>query len=277
MKTLEREKTFSPSYFDEDRDQDETERQEMPHEREEEKEKEAQSSEASEVEEEEGLPLSISLSKAETQALCNYGSGEDENEVEEMEEFEAGPVEVQTSLQASMDNTSEHRESSALQNETPQETKSDQDSSESSQLNSEPSDPKVIVQPPEEGGEEEKSASGDEGEEKEDSTSAPVQETPQSSDSASPDTDSPVMINTDEAGSGNTSQRSDEEDFVKVEDLPIQMSVLCEEELCKRISEEQQNNNLTAEILNGNTSELTGLVGNAQTLKEPETIGAQSA
>uniref|UniRef100_UPI003D77D326 pericentriolar material 1 protein isoform 20 n=1 Tax=Danio rerio TaxID=7955 RepID=UPI003D77D326 len=277
MKTLEREKTFSPSYFDEDRDQDETERQEMPHEREEEKEKEAQSSEASEVEEEEGLPLSISLSKAETKALCNYGSGEDENEVEEMEEFEAGPVEVQTSLQASMDNTSEHRESSALQNETPQETKSDQDSSESSQLNSEPSDPKVIVQPPEEGGEEEKSASGDEEEEKEDSTSAPVQETPQSSDSASPDTDSPVMINTDEAGSGNTSQRSDEEDFVKVEDLPIQMSVLCEEELCKRISEEQQNNNLTAEILNGNTSELTGLVGNAQTLKEPETIGAQSA
>lgn len=52
--------------------------------------------------------FSLGLSKAETQALCNYGSGEDENEVEEMEEFEAGPVEVQTSLQASMDNTSEH-------------------------------------------------------------------------------------------------------------------------------------------------------------------------
>ncbi len=49
--------------------------------------------------------FSSGLSKAETQALCNYGSGEDENEVEE---FEAGPVEVQTSLQASMDNTSEH-------------------------------------------------------------------------------------------------------------------------------------------------------------------------
>ena len=43
------------------------------------------------------------LSKAETQALTNYGSGEDENEVEEMEEFEAGPVDVQTSLQASHD------------------------------------------------------------------------------------------------------------------------------------------------------------------------------
>lgn len=43
------------------------------------------------------------LSKAETQALNNYGSGEDENEEEEMEEFEAGPVDVQTSLQASAD------------------------------------------------------------------------------------------------------------------------------------------------------------------------------
>lgn len=43
------------------------------------------------------------LSKAETQALTNYGSGEDENEEEETEEFEAGPVDVQTSLQASAD------------------------------------------------------------------------------------------------------------------------------------------------------------------------------
>uniref|UniRef100_A0A672MNX2 Pericentriolar material 1 protein-like n=1 Tax=Sinocyclocheilus grahami TaxID=75366 RepID=A0A672MNX2_SINGR len=232
-KTLEREKTFSPSYFDEDR---------------------------------------VSLSKAETQALCNYGSGEDENEVEEMEEFEAGPVEVQTSLQASMDNTSEHRQGSALRNEVPQETKSDLENSESSQLKSIKSESKDLVQPPEEA----KTGSGDE-REKEDCTVSPAQETPQSSDTASPDTESPVMINTDEAGSGNTSQRSDEEDFVKVEDLPLQMSVLCEEELCKRISEKQQNINLTAEILNENKDELTGLVGNAQALKEPETTGAQSA
>lgn len=46
--------------------------------------------------------MSSGLSKAETQALTNYGSGEDENE-EEMEEFQAGPVDVQTSLQASAD------------------------------------------------------------------------------------------------------------------------------------------------------------------------------
>ncbi|RXN25574.1 pericentriolar material 1 [Labeo rohita] len=279
VKMLEREKTFSPSYFDEDRDQDETEQGGTLHEREEDKEKDAQSSETSDVEEEEGegLPLSISLSKAETQALCNYGSGEDENEVEEIEEFEAGPVEVQTSLQASMDNTSEHKQGSALQNEAPQEAKSDVENAESSQLKSIKSESKDLVQPPEEGREEAKTGSGDEREEKEDCTISSAQETPQNSDTASPDTESPVMINTDEAGSGNTSQRSDEEDFVKVEDLPLQMSVLCEEELCKRISEEQQNNNLTAEILNGNKEELTGLVGNAQALKEPETSGAQSA
>ncbi|XP_077061155.1 pericentriolar material 1 protein isoform X4 [Siphateles boraxobius] len=278
-KTLERENTFSPSYFDEDRDPDETEQRGTPHEREEDKEKDAQSSEASEVEEEEeeGLPLSISLSKAETQALCNYGSGEDENEVEEIEEFEAGPVEVQTSLQACMDNTSEHRQCSALQNEAPLETKSDLESPESSQSKSIKSESKdTDQQPPEEGREEATIGSEDEREE-EDRTAASAQETPQSSDTTSPDTDSPVMINTDEAGSGNNSQRSDEEDFVKVEDLPFQMSVLCEEELCKRISEEQQNNNLAAEILNVKTEELTGLVGNAQALKEPETIGAQSA
>lgn len=64
------------------------------------------------------MVFSLGLSKAETQALCNYGSGEDENEVEEMEEFEAGPVEVQTSLQASMDNTSEHRQVCWLAQET---------------------------------------------------------------------------------------------------------------------------------------------------------------
>lgn len=35
--------------------------------------------------------------------------------------------------------------------------------------------------------------------------------------------------------------------------------------------EEQQNNNLSVEILNGNTELVTGLVGNAHTLKEPGT------
>lgn len=35
--------------------------------------------------------------------------------------------------------------------------------------------------------------------------------------------------------------------------------------------EEQQNNNLSVEILNGNTEMVTGLVGNAQALKQPGT------
>lgn len=37
-----------------------------------------------------------------------------------------------------------------------------------------------------------------------------------------------VMILMQEVGSGNTSQKSDEEDFVKVDDLPLQLTVMCE-------------------------------------------------
>lgn len=50
------------------------------------------------------IDLPLGLSKAETQALTNYGSGEDENEDEEID-FEEGPVDVQTSLQASSETT----------------------------------------------------------------------------------------------------------------------------------------------------------------------------
>lgn len=53
------------------------------------------------------IDLLSGLSKAETQALTNYGSGEDENEEEEIE-FEEGPVDVQTSLQASSETTTEN-------------------------------------------------------------------------------------------------------------------------------------------------------------------------
>ena len=34
-------------------------------------------------------------------------------------------------------------------------------------------------------------------------------------------------------GSGNTSQKSDEEDFVKVDDLPLQLTVMCE--VCNKL------------------------------------------
>uniref|UniRef100_A0A3B4DIU3 Pericentriolar material 1 protein C-terminal domain-containing protein n=1 Tax=Pygocentrus nattereri TaxID=42514 RepID=A0A3B4DIU3_PYGNA len=214
VKSGEAEKTFSPSYFDEDK---------------------------------------VSLSKAETQALNNYGSGEDENELEEVEEFEAGPVEVQTSLQAS--------DCATEQTQVIKSTKSESI--------------EVVDSP-----EEEREAGAAEMERKEDSAApaappgpeAPLaQESAQgfASATASPQTDSPVMVNADEVGSGNASQKSDEEDFVKVEDLPLQLSVMCEEELRKRITAEQRNNNLSAEILNGATDGMTGLVGNAHALKEP--------
>lgn len=36
------------------------------------------------------------------------------------------------------------------------------------------------------------------------------------------------MLVMQEMGSGNTSQKSDEEDFVKVDDLPLQLTVMCE-------------------------------------------------
>uniref|UniRef100_A0A8C7G2X7 Pericentriolar material 1 n=1 Tax=Oncorhynchus kisutch TaxID=8019 RepID=A0A8C7G2X7_ONCKI len=252
--------------------EDETEEKETEREQHGGEGKDSRSSEASEMEEEEGaregLLHSISLSKAETQALTNYGSGEDENEVE-MEEFEAEPQDVQTSLQV-------------VANEAPsngnREMKSDQESSESNDVKSSKSESIDVVDSPEE--EREGVEHGrPEGESQGGAVSATTnnQEGSHGSNSSgSPDTESPVMLNIDEVGSGNMSQKSDEEDFVKVEDLPMQLSVICEEALQKRVVEEQQNNNLSVEILNGNT-DTSGLVGNGHTLKAPETIGAQSA
>uniref|UniRef100_A0A7N9B0H2 Pericentriolar material 1 n=1 Tax=Mastacembelus armatus TaxID=205130 RepID=A0A7N9B0H2_9TELE len=223
------------------------------------------SSEASEVEDDDdgdgqGVPLSISLSKAETQPLTNYGSGEDENEDEEIEEFDAGPVEVQTSLQASADGQMEHEVRFTEINQsvgTLDSTVEEQNT--------------VWCQSPEE-----ESKPGAAAEEEEENSTVCQDVPKESTTTSSPDTDSPVMINVDEVGSGNTSQRSDEEDFVRVDDLPLQLTVMCEEELQKRIVEEQQNNNLSVEILSGNSESLTGLVGNAQALKEPDTAAAQS-
>ncbi|KAF0037180.1 hypothetical protein F2P81_010054 [Scophthalmus maximus] len=251
------------------------------------------SSEASEVEEEDEdeedgqeMLLSISLSKAETQALTNYGSGEDENDEEEIEEFEAGPVDVQTSLQASADGQVEQEAITASET---QETKTEQRSSENDDemnkpvgtVNSTVDESATAEYPtPEEVEEEEEESevgAAAAAATEEDAALSPGQDVQKKpSTTSSPDTDSPVMINVDEVGSGNTSQKSDEEDFVKVDDLPLQLSVMCEEELQKRIVEEQQNNNLSVEILGGNRESLTGLVGSAQALKAPDAVGAQS-
>ncbi|KAJ8000864.1 hypothetical protein DPEC_G00184810 [Dallia pectoralis] len=269
-KASEAEKSFSTLFLDEDKDQDETELIDREQEENGGESKDRRSSEASEEEvDDEGLPLSISLSKAETQALNNYGSGEDENEVEEMEEFEEALPDVQTSLQASNDGGEQQGPNGN------HETKSDPESSESNDaVKSTKSESIEVVDSPEEREED--------GERRTAADSVGAGNSQEISDShvsqsSSPDTESPVMVNADEAVSGNTSQKSDEEDFVKVEDLPMQLSVLCQEELQKRIVEEQRNNNLTAEILGGDMDTADGLAGNGHALREPETVGAQIA
>ncbi|XP_078799448.1 pericentriolar material 1 protein-like isoform X12 [Oryzias latipes] len=236
------------------------------------------SNDASENEDEEqGLEvlLSFSLSKAEIQALTSYGSGEDENEEEETEEFEAGPVEVQTSLQVSADGQVEQGAGSGeIQLENPKEESLENDG-EANGLAGAVSSPleENIGEESQIPAEEEKAAAA-----QRDSAPSPPQNVPRESTStSSPDTDSPVLISVDEAGSGNTSHKSDEEDFVKVDDLPLQLTVMTEEELQKRIVEEQQNNNLSMEILSDHTELLTELVGNAQTLKQPESMDVQNA
>ncbi|XP_036694428.1 pericentriolar material 1 protein isoform X19 [Balaenoptera musculus] len=258
-------------------------------------------SDQEEDEESEDCPVSINLSKAETQALTNYGSGEDENEDEETEEFEEGPVDVQTSLQANTETTEENEhdnqvpqhdfEKSAESKNVPSEqepttSKDDQDSTpvkpcylnilENEQpLNStvqkdalttidSSNQPNALPLPL-----------------TEIETLVPrvkdvksAQETPESSLAGSPDTESPVLVNDYEAESGNISQKSDEEDFVKVEDLPLKLTIYSEADLRKKMVEEEQKNHLSGEILCEMQTE--ELAGNSQTLKEPETLGAQS-
>uniref|UniRef100_A0A8C2Y2P2 Pericentriolar material 1 protein C-terminal domain-containing protein n=1 Tax=Capra hircus TaxID=9925 RepID=A0A8C2Y2P2_CAPHI len=248
-------------------------------------------SDQEEDEESEECPVSINLSKAETQALTNYGSGEDENEDEEIEEFEEGPIDVQTSLQANTEAAEENEhdgqvpqhdfEKSSESKNVPSEqepTTSDQDSTpvkpcylnivENEQpLNStvqkdtlttidSSSQPNPLPLPLTEietlvpRVKEVKSA----------------QETPESSLAGSPDTESPVLVNDYEAESGNISQKSDEEDFVKVEDLPLKLTIYSEADLRKKMAEEEQKNHLSGEICAMQTEELAG---NSQTLKEP--------
>ncbi|XP_063074763.1 pericentriolar material 1 protein isoform X2 [Engraulis encrasicolus] len=309
-KGAEAETALLPAFRDQDKDRDETEQEGASRNAEQEQhlqQQDGQSSESSEVEEEEeeegedekeddeehdqeGPRLSINLSKAETQPLTNYGSGEDENELEEEEEFEAGPVEVQTSLQANTDTTHDHKQCNgvtqlgiSLTNGTSQ----DQETAEGQEAMSTGSAVQSMeVLDSQEGEEDSVSAGhqaaaepeGQEEAERSEVASAPVngQGGTQGSSSGSPDTESPVMINVDEVGSGNTSQKSDEDDFVKVEDLPLQLSVMSEEELRKRITEEQRNNNLTTELLNGNTEGLASLIGDGMALREPEPAVIQS-
>ncbi|XP_028624155.1 pericentriolar material 1 protein isoform X6 [Grammomys surdaster] len=256
-------------------------------------------SDQEEDEESERCPVSINLSKAESQALTNYGSGEDENEDEEMEDFEESPVDVQTSLQANTETTEENEhDSQVLQHDlekTPESTNvpSDQEATSKNDQDSSPVKPCYLNILENE--QHLNSAIHKDSVTTTDSSKQPgpvplpltanetlvprvkevksAQETPESSLAGSPDTESPVLVNDYEAESGNISQKSDEEDFVKVEDLPLKLTVYSEEELRKKMIEEEQKNHLSGEICEMQTEELAG---NSQILKEPETVGAQS-
>ncbi|KAM9622267.1 pericentriolar material 1 protein isoform 9-T13 [Trichechus inunguis] len=290
---------------DEDKDKDETEtdRQTQTSEvRDGERPKNGTSdaSDQEEDEESEGCPVSINLSKAETQALTNYGSGEDENEDEEMEEFEEGPVDVQTSLQANTETTEENEPEQVLQHDS-------EKTADSKNIPTE-QEPTIIKddqagtpvkpcylhiseneQPPSSAARKDSLVTPESWKQPdplplpfpEGDTLVPgvkeaksAQETPESSLAGSPDTESPVLVNDYEAESGNISQKSDEEDFVKVEDLPLKLTIYSEADIRKKMVEEEQNNNLSGEILRETQTE--ELAGNSQKLKEPETVGAQS-
>nr|XP_048297667.1 pericentriolar material 1 protein isoform X21 [Myodes glareolus] len=256
-------------------------------------------SDQEEDEESEMCPVSINLSKAESQALTNYGSGEDENEDEEMEDFEESPVDVQTSLQANTETTEENEhDSQVLQHDLEKTSESttvpsDQEPTSKNDQDSSPVKPCYLNIL--ENGQPLNSTAHKDSRTTTDSSKQPdpmplpltaseavvprvkevksAQETPESSLAGSPDTESPVLVNDYEAESGNISQKSDEEDFVKVEDLPLKLTVYSEAELRKKMVEEEQKNHLSDEICEMQTEELAG---NSQILKEPETVGTQS-
>ncbi|XP_027491461.1 pericentriolar material 1 protein isoform X19 [Corapipo altera] len=255
-------------------------------------------SDQEEDEESDSGPVAISLSKAETQALTNYGSGEDENEDEEIE-FEEGPVDVQTSLQASSETTTENEQNSNQELSKAKSSEILSSEQESVNIKGEQdvativphylyvkeNTPPLTINTPE-------SFIAATVKTEESSSSLPVNETQtldttcagnksgassESSMAGSPDTESPVLVNEYEAGSGNVSQKSDEDDFVKVEDLPLKLAVYSEADLMKKMETEAQTNSLSDELLDGGGARDQELVGDAQTLKEPETFGTQNA
>ncbi|VCW90983.1 unnamed protein product [Gulo gulo] len=251
-------------------------------------------SDQEEDEESEDCPVSINLSKAETQALTNYGSGEDENEDEEIEEFEEGPVDVQTSLQANTEATEEtEHDDQVLQHDFEKSGESKNVPSEQEPTTSKDDQDGTPVKPcylnileneqPLNSAIEQDTLTTIDSSKQPNPLPLPLteiktlvpavkevksaQETPESSLAGSPDTESPVLVNDYEAESGNISQKSDEEDFVKVEDLPLKLTIYSEADLRKKMVEEEQKNHLSGEILCEMQTE--ELAGNSQTLKEP--------
>ncbi|XP_053556233.1 pericentriolar material 1 protein [Bombina bombina] len=264
---------------DEDKDKDETETIKNTQENKNNAPCEDQSGRSDASDEDDGdesLPVSISLSKAETQALTNYGSGEDENEEEENYEFEAGLADVQTSLEANSETADETEQiqrddlETAVTSETseacPSTEKVEELTLPEEQVNTESVPPTFPLTENSDKASSATVAADDK---------SPIA-SPHSSEFGSPATESPVLVNEFETGSGNLSQKSDEDDFVKVEDLSLTMS---KADLIKEIAKEEGKNNLSDEILNlhGEENSAVELAGDPLLLKEPDMFGAHSA
>uniref|UniRef100_S4RUX7 Pericentriolar material 1 protein C-terminal domain-containing protein n=1 Tax=Petromyzon marinus TaxID=7757 RepID=S4RUX7_PETMA len=201
-----------------------------------------------------------SLSQAETLPLTNYGSGEDE-EVEEEHEFDTARLEVPTSLQASGGVADDEPEQDIyiVQLKYPVDC--------TLPVASEPSH--FDDQPDDAGSRRENIGHHD-------TTTADAtgQEdgSQHSSEHSSQDTESPILVNIPQQGSasssGSLSQKSDEDDFVQIEDIPPKLTILCEEELRKKIEEEEKQNDIADALLTAGQGEVE-LAGDAQAVKEP--------
>ncbi|XP_015743621.1 pericentriolar material 1 protein-like [Python bivittatus] len=304
-KSLEGAVCSSTEDIDEDKDKDETETIKQVHESaifNREIPASTRSDPSDQEEESENHPVSISLSKAETQALTNYGSGEDENEDEEIDEFEEGPVDVQTSLQANNEAIAENEEEQISQSKLENPNVCQIVSSEQESVNTKDDQNRPAIVPQYLNLTEEKqslavrvaedfnagtilatektnSSLGENENQAIDAICGDTKSssgTPESSVVGSPDTESPVLVNEYETGSGNVSQKSDEDDFVKLEDIPLKLAVYSEEELMKKMMAESQTNSISEEILAEAERQGEELVGDPQMLKEPEIVGAQS-
>nr|AAI60470.1 LOC100145303 protein [Xenopus tropicalis] len=210
-----------------------------------------------------------------TYQAASVNESEDENEEEENYEFEARPVDVQTSLETS----------SEIADET---EKEEMESRPEADIETEKTLSLAVHEMGELSIHEDQLKSDSDvlphsslllsnGNTTDFSGTAPVNvkspvDSPGTSGAGSSDTESPVLVNDFETGSGNLSQKSDEDDFVKVEDLPLKLTMpMPKEQIMKEMEEEEKKNNLCDEILNtsdeGNGADQ--LAGDPGALKEP--------
>ncbi|XP_078459101.1 pericentriolar material 1 protein isoform X5 [Lampetra fluviatilis] len=230
-----------------------------------------------------------SLSQAETLPLTNYGSGEDE-EVEDEHEFDTARLDVPTSLQASGGVADDELEQIEPITTDGSQAKASRVSSPKAQFRAQiiivdpvdctlpvASEPSHFDDQPGDFG------SGRENTDHHDTTTADAtgQEdgSQHLSEHSSQDTESPILVNIPQQGSasssGSLSQKSDEDDFVQIEDIPPKLTILCEEELRKKIEEEEKQNDIADALLTAGQRE-GELAGDAQAVKEPDSNSPRS-